>query len=296
MRPAQWDPYLPVRMRVCSILSVPPVPRPEPFGGISVVKIVVSMRKTLLALLLLALATPVLAGEREEIFEKAYSMEGISRVSIENVNGNIEAKAWDRPYFKVRALKKATGGRSEETLRLTEIRVRKLGDEIRVETVNPRRRRLFGFLDFGGQNAHVDYELQVPAGAEVRFETSNGRVVASGFTGSLSGDAVNGSIELSDQDGPASASTVNGSVRLSFRGPLKKSRIETVNGSIDVAFDKLSSVRYDLETVNGHIEGGGVDLRVEGKFGPKEARGSYNGGAEPLHCETVNGTIRLRTK
>lgn len=116
------------------------------------------------------------------------------------------------------------------------------------------------------------------------------------ISGNLSGDAVNGSIELSDQDGPASASTVNGSVRLSFRGPLKKSRIETVNGSIDVAFDKVSSVAYDLETVNGHIEGGGVNLQVEGKFGPKEARGRYNGGAEALHCETVNGTIRLRTK
>ena len=63
-----------------------------------------------------------------------------------------------------------------------------------------------------------------------------------------------------------------------------------------MAFDKVSSVAYDLETVNGHIEGGGVNLLVEGKFGPKEARGSYNGGAQALHCETVNGTIRLRTK
>jgi hypothetical protein len=36
-------------------------------------------------------------------------------------------------------------------------------------------------------------------------------------------------------------------------------------------------------------------MPVEGKFGPKEARGSYNGGSEVLHCETVNGTIRLKT-
>jgi hypothetical protein len=253
-------------------------------------------RKAPLALLLLALSAPALAGERQEVFEKAYSMEGITKISVENVNGYIEATAWDKPYFKVRAMKKATGGRAEDTLRLTEIRVRKVGDEITVETVNPKRRRLFGFLDFGGSGANVDYELQIPAGSAVRFETCNGRVAATGFTGSLSGDAVNGSIELTDQDGPASASTVNGSVRLTFKGPLRKSRVETVNGSIDVAFDKLSSVRYDLETVNGHIEGGGVNLNVEGKFGPKEARGNYNGGAESLQCETVNGTIRLRTK
>jgi len=247
----------------------------------------------IVALALLAAAN--LAAGQQEVFEKAYSMEGIAKVSIENVNGHIEATAWDKPYFKVRAVKTADGGGSAETLRLTEIRVRKVGDEIKVETVNPKRQRLFGFLDFGSRNAHVDYEVQIPANAQVRFETCNGRVNASGFTGALSGDAVNGSIELSNLDGPTTASTVNGSVRLTFKGPLKKSRVETVNGSIDVAFDRSSSIRYDLETVNGHIEGD-FDMPVEGKFGPKEARGSYNGGNETLHCETVNGEIRIRRR
>ena len=223
-------------------------------------------------------------------------MDGVTKIQVQNVNGHIEATAWERPYFKLRAVKRAEGGRAEETLKLTEIRVQKVGDAIRVETVNPKRRRLFGFLDFGGPNAHVDYMLRIPAKAEVRFETCNGKVAATGFVGNLAGDAVNGSIELSDQEGPASATTVNGNVRVSFKGPLKKSRIETVNGSIDVAFEKSSSVRYDLATVNGHIEGDDVGLAVEGKFGPKEARGSWNGGAEPLHCETVNGTIRLRAR
>ena len=96
------------------------------------------MRKALLGLFLLSLAAAATAGE--EVFEKAYSMEGVSKVSVENVNGKIEAYAWDRPYLKVRAVKTARGHRSEETLRLTEIRVRKSGDEIRLETVNPRRR------------------------------------------------------------------------------------------------------------------------------------------------------------
>lgn len=252
-------------------------------------------RKTLAALLLLALAAPLHARSGEqEVFQKAYSMEGVTRISVENVNGEIEASAWDRPYFKLRAVKKAGGSRAQETLRLTEIRVTKVGEEIKVETVNPKRRRLFGFLDFGGSGAHVNYVLQIPAKTDVRFETCNGKIVAAGFAGSFSGDAVNGSIELSGLQGPSSANTVNGSVRLAYKGPLKKTRVETVNGSIDVAFDKSSSVRYDLETVNGHIEGD-FDLAVEGKLGPKEARGSYNGGTETLHCETVNGTIRLKT-
>ena len=247
-------------------------------------------RRTGAVLIALALAAPLRAGDsNQEVFEKAYSMEGVVKISVENVNGNIAATAWDKPYFKLRATKHVEGGHADEILRLTEIRVEKVGNEIKVETVNPKRRRLFG-----SSGAHVDYELQIPAKTDVRFETSNGKLVANGFAGTISGDAVNGSIELAGIAGPTNANTVNGNVRLAFAGPLHKTRIETVNGSIDVAFDKSSSVRYELETVNGHIEGS-FDMPVEGKFGPKEARGSLNGGTEPLHCETVNGTIRLKT-
>jgi hypothetical protein len=250
------------------------------------------MRKALLGLLLLSFAAAATAGE--EVFEKAYSMEGASKVSVENVNGKIEAYAWDRPYLKVRAVKSARGPRAEETLRLTEIRVRKIGDEIRLETVNPRRRRLFGFLDLGSRNAHVDYVLHIPTLTQARLETCNGKVLAIGMGSAIACDAVNGSIEIRDVFGPVRASTVNGSVRIVFRGQLRDSRVETVNGSVDVAFARASSIRYDLETVNGRIEGD-FALAVEGRYGPKEARGDYNGGAEPLRCETVNGSIRLKT-
>ncbi len=251
------------------------------------------MRRALFALAALLTAS-VLSAAQEEVFEKAFSMEGVSRVSVQNVNGRIEAIAWDRPYLRVRAVKTAGGGEAEETLHLTEIRVRKIGDEIRIETVNPRRHKLFGFLDFGWHNARVEYELHFPAATAARLETTNGQVQASGFDSSLACDVVNGSIELTGCGGPVRAATVNGGLRIAFRGPLKKSQLETVNGSVEVAFDRASSVRYDLQTVNGRIEGD-IDLSVEGKHGPKEARGSYNGGSESLHCETVNGSIRLKT-
>ena len=252
------------------------------------------MRRLVLATLLLVPACVLLAGQ-EDTFEKAFSMEGVSRISVENVNGRIEATAWDKPYLKVRAVKSASGSRAAETLAQTEIRVRKIGDEIRLETINPRRHHLFGFLDFGWHNPRVDYELHFPPGTTVRMETTNGQVQGAGFEGSVSCDTVNGSIELTGMGGPVRAATVNGGLRVAFRGPLKKSDLETVNGSVEVAFDKASSVRYDLQTVNGRIEGD-IDLAIEGKHGPKEARGSYNGGNETLRCETVNGSIRLKTR
>ncbi len=107
-----------------------------------------SRRAAVIALTLAAALTPAVWASQEEVFEKAFSMEGVSRVSLENVNGQINAQAWDKPYVKVRAVKTAS---SAEILAETEIRVRKIGDEIKIETVTPRRRRLFGFLDLGTQ-------------------------------------------------------------------------------------------------------------------------------------------------
>lgn len=255
------------------------------------------MRRAAMALLALAsllIALPAFGGS-EEVFEKAFSMDGVSRVSVENVNGRVEAVAWERPYLRVKAVKTARGGSPEEILKQTEIRIRKVGDRIEVVTVNPQRRRLFGFLDWGNRLATVDYEIHVPASADVKVETTNGRVQANGFARGLSAEAVNGSIELWDIECPVKATTVNGSLRLGFKGSLRRTHLETVNGNVEVSFDKSSSVRYELETVNGRIEGD-FALSVEGKFGPKEARGSYNGGGENLRVETVNGSIRLKAQ
>src|SRR5215470_14814121 len=164
------------------------------------------MRRLALAALLLGTAG-ALAASQEEVFEKAFSMEGVSRISVENVNGRIEASTWEKPYLKVRAVKKATGTRAEETLAQTEIRVRKVGDEIRLETINPRRHHLFGFLDFGWHNPRVDYEVHFPPGTTVRLETTNGQVLGTGFEGPVSCDVVNGSIELTGVGGPVKAAT-----------------------------------------------------------------------------------------
>jgi len=68
-----------------------------------------SLALPIAALMAVALAAPLQAAGEEEVFEKAYSMEGIDKISVENVNGSIEAAAWEKPYFKVKAVKRAEG-------------------------------------------------------------------------------------------------------------------------------------------------------------------------------------------
>jgi hypothetical protein len=71
------------------------------------------MRKTtipraLLAALLVAVCAGALVAGQDEVFDKAFSMDGVTRLSIENVNGKVEAFAPPRARA-ARAPKKPCG-------------------------------------------------------------------------------------------------------------------------------------------------------------------------------------------
>lgn len=247
------------------------------------------------ALLLIVATGPALAQKTaEERFEKAYELTGINKVRVQNVNGAVHLESWDRNYLRVVAVKKAKGNRAAQALRDTEIRVTKSGSAITVETILPKRGRGLEWFLFRAEGAEVGYDLFLPPGTPTEIETVNGRVTAERRSGALTLNTVNGSVRVEVQDGPVKVNTVNGSVEVAFLGPLRPAELETVNGSVSVICAKDSSIRYELQTVNGRIESEFANLNVEGKWGPKEARGALNGGRDRLAVETVNGEVRLR--
>jgi hypothetical protein len=248
-----------------------------------------------LSLLALALSGPARAGQAlEETFEKTYDGAGIERLRLQNVNGPVRVGTWEKPHLRVTAVKKAKGSRAEEALAETRIRVTKQGSTIDVETVLPKPERSWGLFNWGGRaGAVVSYELLLPAGLEVDVETVNGRVSADRRLGALTLNTVNGSVRVEGQGGPLQVNTVNGSVEVSFDGPLQAADLETVNGSVTVSCPGDSSFRFDLQTVNGKIRSDFPEVTVEGKWGPKEARGTVADGTVPLTVETVNGEVRI---
>lgn len=248
-----------------------------------------------LSLLALALTGPAQAGQvREETFEKTYDGAGIDRLRLQNVNGPVRVGTWEKPHLRVTAVKKAKGSRAEEALAETVIRVTKQGSTIDVETILPRPERSWGLFSWGGRaGAVVSYELLLPASLEVDVETVNGRVMAEGRLGALTLNTVNGSVRVEAQEGPLQVNTVNGSVEVSFDGLLHAADLETVNGSVTVSCPGDSSFRFDLQTVNGKIRSDFPEVTVEGKWGPKEARGTVADGKARLAVETVNGEVRI---
>lgn len=226
----------------------------------------------------------------QERFEKTYELEGVRKVRLQNVNGavNIESAG---EHLKVVAVKTVRRAADADLLKETEIRVTKTGASIEIETILPKRGRYFQWFGRSG-SADVAYQVTLPATLAVEAETVNGKLTAAKRTGDLVLSTVNGSVKVEGQDGPLKVNTVNGSVEVTFAGAMRQANLETVNGSVTVTCAKDSSIRCALQTTNGRIQSE-FPVTIEGKWGPKEAHGSINGGRESLAVETVNGDVRL---
>lgn len=252
-------------------------------------------RGILAALSMAFLATSSLHAEdaTQERFEKKYDLAGIRKVRVQNVNGVIQIETGGDQLHVV-AVKKVKSVSDSDLLKETEIRVTKSGSVIEVETILPKRGRFFQWSFFGrSSSADVAYQITLPASIALEAETVNGRVSAANRSGDLVLSTVNGGVRVDAHDGPLKVNTVNGSVEVSFAGQMRQASLETVNGSVTVTCARESSIRCTLQTTNGRIQSQFPEVTVEGKWGPKEARGAINGGRESLSVETVNGDVRL---
>ena len=246
-----------------------------------------------LSLALLAAAPLKAEDATQERFEKKYDLAGVRKVRVQNVNGVIQIESGG-DQLQVVAVKKVKSSSDADLLKETEIRVTRAGSTIEVETILPKRGRFFQWSFFGRTgSADVAYLITLPPSLALEAETVNGRLTATNRTGDLVLSTVNGGVRVDGHDGPLKVNTVNGSVEVSFAGPMRQASLETVNGSVTVTCARESSIRCTLQTTNGRIQSQFPEVTVEGKWGPKEARGAINGGRESLAVETVNGDVRL---
>jgi hypothetical protein len=222
-----------------------------------------------------------------ENWERAYSLDGVQTVRIENVNGDVAARTWDRDYVRVTASE--TGSRT--SLDNTMIRTSQSDGVIKIETAT-RHRHHFFFFWHSDHLARVDYELLLPAGTELRLETVNGSVRTQDRRGRVHAETVNGRVEIENSTGEVRGETVNGKVRVLATGEPQDMRLETVNGSIEVEVPEGSSIRYEMKSVNGRLEAGDREASGRRIVGHR-LEGDFNGGRALLKAETVNGSIRL---
>src|SRR6185369_12694596 len=113
--------------------------------------------------------------ELREEFHQTYPLSPTGRISLENINGGVQIKVWDRAAVQVDAIKKAY---RQNRLNEAKIEVNATQENIRIKTEYPDENQNFRSGEGRYDNpATVDYSLTVPRKAVLgSIEMVNGSI------------------------------------------------------------------------------------------------------------------------
>lgn len=240
-----------------------------------------------LAILLLGFALAASAANVEKDWVETFALDTGGRVSLENINGDVEIEAWDRAEVEVRYTKR---GKTEESLERVEVRIDATASRVSIETDYKKGRNY--------DAASVEFFLYVPRGARLdEIDLVNGSLKVTGVEGSVHADLVNGKAILRELGGDVDVSTVNGPIEaeLTRFEANQEVSLESVNGRLEVTLPAGARADVEAETVHGSIENAfGLEVKRDGFVG-RSLRGSIGGGGPRIQLENVNGSITIRS-
>lgn len=156
----------------------------------------------------------------------------------------------------------------------------------------------------------INFSIKIPASTHVILSTVNkGDVVVSRCSGNVIAENINGNVRLDHIAGASFASTINGDLNLNYdKIPGVDSRYYTLNGNIHADFPKGLAAIVSFKSFNGDFYTNVNDLQlmpvtVE-QYKDKEGirykldgnRYSVGNGGVNLNFETFNGNVYLKEK
>src|ERR1035437_2957437 len=209
---------------------------------------------SLLALLLAASAHAQVTQD----FHRTVPLSANGRVSLDNINGNVEITGWERNEVQIDAVKKA---RDQQKLDEARIEVDASSDSVHIKTQYPQGHT-------NNNPATVTYELHVPRMARLdHIDLVNGSLEVSQVNGEINGELVNGKTDIRDLSGRLSISAVNGTITANFKSldNVKEIHLKSVNGAINLGLPASPNAEVSVSTVNGGITTD-YPLQVKVKF------------------------------
>ena len=236
--------------------------------------------------------------EVRDEFHQTYPLSPTGRISLENINGGVQIKVWDRAEVQVDAIKKAY---RRDRLAEAKIEVNATAENIRIKTEYPYENFRFRNDDRRYDNpATVEYSLTVPRKAVLQsIELVNGSLDIDGVEGSVKASSINGHVNARGLLGEAKLSTINGPLTATFL-QLDESRpisLGSVNGHVTLVIPSNSNAAVRADTVHGSItsdfglkvkHGEYVGHSMNGQIGtggPRIKLGNVNGGIKVTHAE-----------
>ena len=236
-----------------------------------------------------ALAAPLLCNSALAAtpINETRPLDARGHLSIDNVKGSIEVRAWDRKEVRI----EGSLGQGVEKLEI-------LGDKdhLTVKVKYPKSGGL-GFFSGGSDKSEPSQlRLMVPLQANLSIDAVSADIDVAGVApGELSVDSVSGDVSIVGAPREATVNTVSGDLKLILNSP----KVSTVSVSGDVDLRGRLSGDVQVESVSGDIEVNGHQSSVR-KLNGNTVSGDMHidtslasGGR--IGLESVSGNLTLRT-
>lgn len=253
------------------------------------------MKLHILALFVLTLAAAGSARADDHRYKEPFSESGpfssTGKITLENVNGEIDITTWDKNEIRIEGEKSA---KTEEELKLIELTIDRSNSRTDIKVTLPKRRS--GMFNNNSIRGGVRFKLTVPTGATLeRIRTVNSSITIDGVRGGTDAESVNGRIRARDLAGNTHLKSVNGGLNARFAVVAADQELsfDTVNGSVEVVLPSDAGVQLRSSVVNGHIDCE-FPLEIQGGKGRKRLSGKVGDGRASLEAKSVNGSIRIK--
>jgi len=239
------------------------------------------------------IVTADLRAEESSPWHKTYTLAPKGHLEVHNVNGKIVVEPSTGNTVEIDATRKARGASSEAAkaaLERVTIAEDVSASGIRIDTKIARSE---GFSFMTG-NVQVEYHVKVPAGADVKFSTTNGGVEVSGLEGRIVAETTNGGVTARNISGQLDASTTNGGLEIDLKSmPEGGGKRDCTNGGITVRLPRDARATIAASITNGGINADNLPLESTGESNRRRLDAKMNGGGPRLEADGVNGGIKL---
>jgi hypothetical protein len=243
---------------------------------------------TMAAFLAFALQAHAADGIQTEEFHQTYPMSANGRIELENINGPVQIKVWDRNEVKVDAIKRAG---SKPDLDDVQIKIRSERDSLSIRTEYPRHNNTWTRNNPGS----VDYLLTVPRNVRLdEIKLVNGDLAIDGVAGDVRASCVNGRLVASGLTGRTELSTVNGRLEATLDRLAAPVEVSSVNAEVRLTLPSDAKAEIEASTVSGSISNDfGIHVAKHSWVG-HQLNGELGGGGTRVKVSNVNGRIDIR--
>jgi DUF4097 and DUF4098 domain-containing protein YvlB len=227
-------------------------------------------------------------GSVTEKFSQTYPFTADGSIRLENVNGSVEISIWEKSEAQLEAEKIAP---DQASLKRIHLHIEATPNTLSVKT---EYEKTWGF--WGNTRGEVRYKLSVPPGVTLKgISVVNANISVLGVTGPVDLESVNGHITGRDLAAAAKVSTVNGGIDVQFNKlpPGGKITLSTTNGSCRIAVPPTSSFALSAETTNGETHCT-FPITLENST-RRSLRGQVGTGGSTIALHSVNGSFIIES-